>query len=143
MMQLYLQQPITYTSVVSERESCAQAFDTLLSLFESLPVGTDGYLLCEAIMTDDLCIVNCIERAHVSPGDTVEPQRTLAEGSYVFQQLPFPVLDGQLLTVHLNRFALSLSSSDSLKHTIYVRLYKERMFETAIQFLSPIPSTEG
>ena len=140
-MQLYLQQPIRYNTVISEKGSCDQAFEALLNQFDALPVGADGYLYCEAIMTDDLCIVNCIERGYASPDDDSEPKRALAEGSYLFQQLPFPILDGNLLMVHLNRFALSLTTSDRLQHTIYVRLYKEKMFETVIQFLSPIQTT--
>ncbi|HLW22450.1 MAG TPA: hypothetical protein VKZ39_04630, partial [Sphaerochaetaceae bacterium] len=61
-MQLHLQQPISYMArTESSDQSFAQAFDHLLNLFDTSPVGSDGCLLCEAIMTDDVCIVNHIE----------------------------------------------------------------------------------
>lgn len=141
-MKLTLQQPITFTKKIAPQEkSCPSSFDSLLHLFDTLPIGADGCVTCEAIMTDEICIVNSIDSSYNSSVDTVDIVRSIPAGKYVFQQLPFPPATGDALMPLLNRFAISLDYEKKQKTILYIRLYKEGQFTIAVQFFAPTHTT--
>ena len=138
-MQLHLQQPIPYTQRAPFSDSsCVQAFDHMLNLFDNLPVGSDGCLLCEAIMTDDVCIVNHIGSVYSALHENLEVLQTIPAGTYLFHQLQFPPANGATMVQLLNRFANALPYGEGRTSRLFVRVYKERQFEMAIQFMAPV-----
>ncbi len=141
MMQLYLQQPLSYTVIDQVELSCEAAFDTLLSAYDTFAVGTDGYIHCKAVRTDELCTFTCAERAWTHP-DHHDIVATIDAGTYHFQQLVVPVQHGTELLQQLQQFALSISYDDTRSTDIYIRLYKEKAFETVIQLIAPTHTTE-
>jgi hypothetical protein len=142
-LQLYLQQPLQYSRLVELLfTSSAEAFDHLLQLFDTLPIGSDGCLVCDAVMNDDVCLVNYREGGYSLAQEDSTAVIEIIPGTYMFQQLQFPPTSGKQLLPQLSRFALSLDYSDKSTYTIYVRIYKEKQFETAIQFISPSQTKE-
>jgi hypothetical protein len=140
MMQLYLQQPLSYTVIDHAELSCEAAFDTLITAYDTFAVGTDGYIRYKAVLTDEICTFSCAERAWTHPDHHVIIT-TIPAGTYYFKQLMIPIEKGTLLMQHLQQFAVSLSYDDSRKTDIYLRLYKEKTFETVMQLLAPIHTT--
>ena len=114
----------------------------MLNLLDTLPVGSDGCLLCEAIMTDDVCIVNHIGSVYSIPQQSLEIIQTIPAGTYLFHQLQFPPANGATMVPILNRFANALPYNESRNSRVYVRVYKERQFEIAIQFMAPVVLTK-
>lgn len=94
-------------------------------------------------MTDEICIVNSIDTTYTNPEEHGETVASISTGTYVFQQLPFPPADGVGLLPLLNRFAITLSSTEHPKNTVFVRLYKEGPLSIAVQFLAPINRTRA
>lgn len=93
-------------------------------------------------MTDEICIVNSIDTTYTHSEKKGEMEGSIPAGTYVFHQLPFPPADGAGLLPLVNRFAITLSSTDHRKNTIFVRLYKEGPLSIAVQFLAPINQTK-
>ena len=142
-MKLTLQQPIDYTKKIALQDtSCAQAFDQLLQTMETLPVASDGIVTCEAIMTDEICIVNCVAVAYSSPEENSPVVHAIPAGIYQFEQLPLSPTSSVEFMPLLNRFALSMATRKNSKTTIHVRLYKEGIFTIAVQFIAPIHTIE-
>ncbi|WP_422479879.1 hypothetical protein [Pleomorphochaeta sp. DL1XJH-081] len=142
-MKLNLHQNISYTrELPSPEKSCQTTFNRLWTLLETLPVGSEGCISCEAIMTDEICIVNSISGFYNPVGDDAEIVQSIPAGTYLFQQLPFPPSDGEALMPTLNRFAISLDFNEERKSVLFIRLYKEGLFTVAIQFFAPIHTKE-
>ncbi len=142
-MQLHLQQPLVYTKELSVSLPCDKAYDLLMEQLIQAPIGTDAILTCEALLTADLCSVSCLAAYYRPPEDTSQAMETIEAGSYLFYQVPFAPTEGRHLIPLLNRFATDFDYSLAKKRPLFVRLYKERKFEIAVQFIAPIHTIKG
>ena len=142
-MQLHLQQPLVYTKELSVPPLCDKAYNLLMEHLAQAPIGTDACLICEALLTADLCSVSSIAAYYNLSEEQAQPIRTIEAGSYQFYQVPFAPTEGKHLIPLLNRFAIDFDYSHTKKQPCYVRLYKERPFEITIQFIAPIHTIKG
>jgi hypothetical protein len=143
-MKLSLQQPIQYTrNLPLQVGSCSEAFDRLHALLKDLPLGAEACIVCEAIMTDDLCRIEYIQSVYTEPEEKDVRILSIPAGTYLFEQLRFPPSNGAGLIPLLNRFATSSLNSIDHRQQLFVRLYKEGPFAIVVQILAPLTHTIG
>ncbi|HCG64936.1 MAG: hypothetical protein CVV48_02515 [Spirochaetae bacterium HGW-Spirochaetae-4] len=140
-MKLHLQQPLSYTHILENPKQCDQSFDMLLRKLEESPIGSDGCMVCSATMTDEICILNCHSVAFREPEETEPSLIAIPMGTYLFSQLTFPPQTGTALIPLLNRFVLSGDSQQEDEMQFFVRVYKERESDFAIQLIAAIQTT--
>lgn len=137
-MKLNLQQPIMFPKSLEQDNACNRSYDRLASTIGSSPVGSDGCMAVDALMTDEICMLSCRQAAYRTPSDGSEGSLSITAGTYLFLQLPFSPDNGDALMPLLNRFTMSLDFSSTRTRSLFVRLYKEKTFETVVQFIAPI-----
>ncbi|PKL27369.1 MAG: hypothetical protein CVV46_12215 [Spirochaetae bacterium HGW-Spirochaetae-2] len=140
-MKLHLQQPLSYTHILENPKQCDQAFDMLLGKLEESPVGSDGCMVCSATMTDELCILSCHTVAFREPEEKEPGLIAIPMGTYLFSQLSFPPQTGSALIPLLNRFVLSVDCQQEDELQLFVRVYKERESDFAVQLITATQTT--
>ena len=136
-MQLHLQQPLPYMTEFTVPRFCDKAYDLIMGQLAAYPIGTDACLECEAQLTAELCSVSPLSAYFRLPEESSEPIKTIQAGSYLFYQVPFAPTDGRHLLPLVNRFATDFDYSSAKKLLFFVRFYKEREYEIAVQFIAP------
>ena len=109
----------------------------MIDTLDEHPVASEGLLVLESKMTDEICELSCSTAAFRLPEDQGAATVALFAGTYVFLQLPYAPEAGASLMPLLNRFALSLDYGAQRSSRLYVRLYKESRFKIAVQFIAP------
>jgi len=147
-MILHLYQDLPYRRVVSWDQPdtnipCAQAYDLILKTLESSAIGTDACLLCTGSLSEELVLRSCEQIAFSeSPAENTSPIFCLESGKYHFLQVPFPPQEGKDLEPIITQFLFSLDWKSSRQKTFFIRLFKEKPQEIALQMLAPI-DTKG
>jgi len=137
-MTLHLQQPLVYTKERALNNSLPLIYDQLLDLLVTLKVTSEALLVCEAELTSDYCKVTPLTSYIREANDKGSSLFSLEVGKYLFHQIPVPPNEGKFLFPLLNRFALSLDYEGEGKKKVMVRIFKERPFQNAVQFIAPI-----
>ncbi|MGI6433135.1 MAG: hypothetical protein ACOXZ4_04685 [Sphaerochaetaceae bacterium] len=140
-MILNLQQDITYTRLLDEHQMPQEAFDALLMLLETLEAGSEGLLAITVHRSSEMHHLLAKHSFARSTADEGASVGTLGKGSYLFIQLPYPLTEGAFLVPALYSFLLADEFKTQEPSLLYVRLYKESRFETAVQLMAPIQTT--
>jgi len=98
-------------------------------------------MVCSATMTDEICILNCHAVAFREPEEKEHGPTAIPIGTYLFSQLAFPPKTGAALIPLLNRFVLSVDYQQEDEMQFFVRLYKERESDFAVQLIASIQTT--
>ncbi|MBN2858721.1 MAG: hypothetical protein JXK93_00490 [Sphaerochaetaceae bacterium] len=133
--QLHLHQELEYWHPIqfeSSDTSVGTAYEAVLAHLETAPVGTDYLITCMLRIGDELTRADVIGITVRHPKETETPITAIPTGSYSFQQLPFTPESKLELLPFFMKFISTAKVS-----TAYIRIYKEKRFETAIQFFSP------
>lgn len=137
-MTLHLQQTLVYTKESPLNNSLALAYEELLDHLAEMAVTSEALLVCEAVLSSEYCKVTPLVTYYRGAEDRGVPLFSLEVGKYSFHQVPIPPNEGKYLFPLLNRFALSLDFKEENKKRIMVRVFKERPFLNAVQFIAPI-----
>ncbi|MFA7642409.1 MAG: hypothetical protein WCY74_03930 [Sphaerochaetaceae bacterium] len=140
-MKLHLQQRITYHRAVEHVPQCDMMFDRMTKTLDRCPVGSEGILVIESELTDELCLLSCTGAAYRLPSETEPHILSIEAGSHLFLQLAFAPANGAALIPLLNRFAMTPDYRKGTTRRMFLRLYKEKQFEIAIQCIAPIDTT--
>jgi len=138
--QLHLHQELEYCHPIqfeSSDTSVGTAYETVLAHLETAPVGTDYLITCMLKIHDELTRGEAHGITARYPGEAETPVTAVSAGSYSFQQLPFTPESKLELLPFFMKFISTAKAS-----TAYIRIYKEKRFETAIQFFLPTEETE-
>lgn len=137
-MTLHLQQPLVYTKERALNNSLSLAYEDLLNQLDEMIVTSEALLVCEAELTSDFCRVTPLTSFLRGAKDEEPPIYSIEVGKYSFHQVPIPPNEGKYLFPLINRFALSLDFNKGDKKRVMVRIFKERPFLNAVQFIAPI-----
>ncbi len=117
-----------------QSSSVGDIYEAILHFLDSMEVGTDCLLLSDIQYNDELGFTTTYNSSFYQlPSDTAEAGFFLPVGLYGFEQLPFtPEKQEQIVPLFI-RFIADEASRDTSQ--AYIRIYKEKRFETAVQFM--------
>ena len=138
-MILHLYQDMPYRNTIDTLtdDTCSAAYDALLTCMDPMEALAEGCIHTVAIPTDEL--IRRSVRAvwyRETQSDGCEPW-AISKGSYWFRQLPFTPTNGRELEPIVASFANNCIDWNLSETPLYIRLFKERRFETVVQLFIP------
>ncbi|MDD3996757.1 MAG: hypothetical protein WC129_04870 [Sphaerochaetaceae bacterium] len=138
-MILHLYQDMPYRDMLDMLvdNTCSAAYDALLAHMDPMEALAEGCIHMLARPTDEL--VKRSVRAiwfRETPVDGSESW-SIPKGSYWFRQLPFSPSNGKELEPIVASFANNCIDWSVSETPLYIRLFKERRFETVVQLFMP------
>ncbi len=138
--QLHLHQPLEYChpiQIESSDQSVGTAYESVLTHLDQAPIGTDCLITGRVKTSDELSRAELEQVSERLPEDSTEAITSIPAGTYRFQQLPFtPESKVDMLPLFMKFISTSHAP------TVYIRIYKEKRFETAVQFFIPVLESE-
>jgi len=117
----------------TEQHSIGGSYEAILRFLDTMEIGTDCLLISDIQYNDELGFTTTYNDSYYQKRENPsEGGFILQTGLYSFEQLPFTPESSKELLPLFNRFIAS-EATNSSSHS-YIRIYKEKRFEIAVQF---------
>ncbi len=137
--QLHLHQVMEFPTAIPvspKSNTIGDIYEAILQFLDTMEIGTDCLLVADIHYSDELGFTTTYSNSyHRTRNDESHGAFSLPVGLYSFEQLPFtPEKKEELLPLFIRFIAKEASQSCDQG---YIRIYKEKRFETAVQFFIP------